>query len=196
MNTSYTPEEVATFLKLDIRTVYRFIRSGKLEAAKLGRIYRITQSQIDSFLENSTTKPLKASLFDKKLKKIVCAIEKIKNISAAYLFGSQSAGTANKNSDVDIAILFEANNVPDEFLRLALQQDISDEIEMDCDLIVLNTSGLIVSMQVLNKGRLIVKKDEKLINRFIITVVGKYADLMFVRREMEKSTLSRRVYGG
>ncbi|HRN69735.1 MAG TPA: helix-turn-helix domain-containing protein [Candidatus Woesebacteria bacterium] len=48
----YTLEEVSEMLKVAYLTVYRWVRSGKLEAVKAGKQYRVSQIQLDKFLEN------------------------------------------------------------------------------------------------------------------------------------------------
>ena len=47
----YSIEEVASLLKVAYLTVYRWIRSGKLEAVKAGKQYRIKSSSLDNFLK-------------------------------------------------------------------------------------------------------------------------------------------------
>ncbi len=59
-----TPEQVADYLQLDPTTVYRYIRQGKLVAAKLGRNYRIPKANVDFFLlANSTSPQAREALF-------------------------------------------------------------------------------------------------------------------------------------
>ncbi len=48
-----TPEEVAEALQLHHLTVLKFIKSKALKSIKLGRIYRVTESDLQSFLENN-----------------------------------------------------------------------------------------------------------------------------------------------
>ena len=50
-----TPQEVAEYLQLTPDTIYRYIREGKLVAAKLGRHYRIPKENVDLFLLVSST---------------------------------------------------------------------------------------------------------------------------------------------
>jgi excisionase family DNA binding protein len=50
-----TPEDVATALQLHHLTVLKFIKSKKLKSVKLGRIYRIRQEDLDTFLEEQIT---------------------------------------------------------------------------------------------------------------------------------------------
>ena len=46
----YTPEELAEILKLNIITIYRYIRSKKLKAYKIGNIYRIDKETFNNFI--------------------------------------------------------------------------------------------------------------------------------------------------
>jgi excisionase family DNA binding protein len=54
MEKIYTPEEIAERLKVQERTVYGWLRSGKLRGAKLGRLWRIKESDFEAFLEQAT----------------------------------------------------------------------------------------------------------------------------------------------
>src|SRR5215217_2085577 len=63
MNTSerhadiLTPDQVARELQVDRETVYRYIRSGKLSASRLGRSYRIPRQSIELLLLATSTRP-------------------------------------------------------------------------------------------------------------------------------------------
>ncbi len=48
----YSIEEVASKLKVVYLTVYRWIKTNKLEAVKAGKQYRIKQSSLEKFLNN------------------------------------------------------------------------------------------------------------------------------------------------
>ena len=45
-----TAEEIAKTLKVNIMTVYRWIKSGKLTAFKAGKQYRIKKEDLDNFI--------------------------------------------------------------------------------------------------------------------------------------------------
>ena len=45
----YTPEEVAEIFRVKTRTVWEWLRTGKLQSVKVGRQYRITIKQINNF---------------------------------------------------------------------------------------------------------------------------------------------------
>lgn len=47
----YSIKEASKMLKVAYLTVYRWIKSGKLEAVKAGKQYRIEQRKIGNFLK-------------------------------------------------------------------------------------------------------------------------------------------------
>lgn len=51
----YTPQEVSQKLRLNVNTVYEYIRMGKLRAARFGNRYRITEEDIQRFVEQTLT---------------------------------------------------------------------------------------------------------------------------------------------
>jgi excisionase family DNA binding protein len=52
-----TPQEVAELLRLQVQTVYDYIRNGRLPAVRLGNRYRITQADLDAFVTDARTYP-------------------------------------------------------------------------------------------------------------------------------------------
>lgn len=52
-DTWFTVKEVAAKLKISIRTVRELIKSDKLPASRIGKEYRIRQSDLEKFLEDS-----------------------------------------------------------------------------------------------------------------------------------------------
>ena len=46
-----TADEVAEYLKVNIRTVYKLLESGELQGRKIGRIWRITESAVNDFIQ-------------------------------------------------------------------------------------------------------------------------------------------------
>lgn len=47
----YTINEAAEILKLNPRTVYNYVRAGKIEAARFGRAYRISEDALRKLME-------------------------------------------------------------------------------------------------------------------------------------------------
>lgn len=54
MEEYFSPQEVAQKLKLNVRTVYKWIREGRLKAVKVGDLWRIAESEIKRLLEENT----------------------------------------------------------------------------------------------------------------------------------------------
>ena len=50
-----TVYEIADLLRVEPLTIYRYIRSKKLTAYKLGKDYRVQQKDFESFLKNCKT---------------------------------------------------------------------------------------------------------------------------------------------
>lgn len=46
----YTIDEVVEILKVTRRTVYAYIKDGKLEAVKVGRYWRVKAEALETFL--------------------------------------------------------------------------------------------------------------------------------------------------
>jgi excisionase family DNA binding protein len=49
----FTPQEVAERLKLSVKTVLDYLRTGKLGGVKAGKHWRIRRVDIDAFLQPS-----------------------------------------------------------------------------------------------------------------------------------------------
>jgi len=57
MNTEfYTPAEIAEKLRVNIMTIYRYIKAGKIKAHKLGKEFRIDVKEYEKFLKSIETK--------------------------------------------------------------------------------------------------------------------------------------------
>lgn len=53
MEKLYTAKQVADLLQINVHTVLRFIREGKIKAIKVGREYRIKQSMLDLYTQEN-----------------------------------------------------------------------------------------------------------------------------------------------
>jgi excisionase family DNA binding protein len=56
-----TPEEVASFLKIEPKDVVQLIETGELRAYKVGSVYRVGQKDVDAFLESCSTSSRRAT---------------------------------------------------------------------------------------------------------------------------------------
>lgn len=51
MTKIYTIHELEEVLQVTQRTIYNWIKDGKLKAIKIGRTWRVTQEALDEFLQ-------------------------------------------------------------------------------------------------------------------------------------------------
>ena len=56
-----TTEEVLDYLQVNLRTVYRLIKAGKIPAVRVGRQWRFRKSDIDAWLESQRPRNTRAS---------------------------------------------------------------------------------------------------------------------------------------
>ena len=52
----YKAEDLAELLEVNIMTIYRYIKAGRLKAYKLGREFRIEKKEFNKFLNKAKTK--------------------------------------------------------------------------------------------------------------------------------------------
>lgn len=50
----YKAEDLARLLDVNIMTIYRYIKAGRLKAYKIGKEYRIAKTDFNSFLALNT----------------------------------------------------------------------------------------------------------------------------------------------
>lgn len=53
---TYTLEEVANILKVTRRTIYNYIKNGDLKAVKMGKYWRVSEANLQDFIEHGTKK--------------------------------------------------------------------------------------------------------------------------------------------
>ena len=52
-----TAEEVLEYLQVNLRTVYRLIKAGKIPAVRVGRLWRFRKKDIDAWLDTQKVHP-------------------------------------------------------------------------------------------------------------------------------------------
>lgn len=115
------------------------------------------------------------------------------DIQLSFLFGSSVKGYFTKESDIDIAVLFDKK--PDLNEVFELKEKLESILKRDVDLAILNGASPILKMQVLKNGILIFKRDDKVYNKFFVDTINQYDDLKRVRKVCEDNILKGRVYG-
>lgn len=51
----YTAEDLADKLSVNIMTIYRYIKAGRLKAYKIGKEFRIDKKEFENFLKKTST---------------------------------------------------------------------------------------------------------------------------------------------
>ena len=66
------------------------------------------------------------------LERFLAAVQQVRRVEAAYLYGSQATGTATEWSDIDVAVIspdFQADLFQERLLLMRLAARIDDRIE-------------------------------------------------------------------
>lgn len=99
-------------------------------------------------------------------------------VAAAYLFGSVARGTAGTDSDIDVAVLFDADPPATlEGLHTDLAQDLEELLGRRVDLVVLNRAPLDLVHRVLRDGILVCDAHRSARIRFEVRSRNEYFDL-------------------
>ena len=102
---------------------------------------------------------------------------------AAYLFGSVARGDDRADSDVDVAVLFDA--APPSVLSappFTLAGDLERALRRPVDLVVLNTASADLVHRVLRDGQIVLDRDRARRLRFEVAKRNEYFDLEPIRR--------------
>ena len=126
--------------------------------------------------------------------RILNFFDKIPHIVSITLFGSYAQETANKESDVDVAVLFEARHLPNLAALITWREDLGAVLQKDVDLICLNTASPIIGMQVYNNGKNLLVKQPRAYANYQMLLFSNYAELKELRAPMEKDILKRKLH--
>lgn len=99
-----TPDQVAQILQVHPFTVLKFIKQGKLIASKLGRVYRIRESDLEGFLDNTSGKAPKNSDETPNIIKKSKNKNKFPKIQEIDPSSTAAAQTDPKVSDAEITV--------------------------------------------------------------------------------------------
>jgi len=105
------------------------------------------------------------------------------NIQACYLFGSYADGTADANSDIDLAILLSSfdKSQPNFILMSDIREDFHDSLSdliHQVDVVFLQgTENIALQYQIISKGKLLFSANDQFRTDFEDLVVKYYLDL-------------------
>lgn len=78
------------------------------------------------------------------------------DVSFGMVFGSFARGKERKDGDLDVAIFFLEEAVPQGFDVLVLEQELSDIARREVDLVVLNSAGVFLRHQIQKNHQMLV----------------------------------------
>jgi len=115
------------------------------------------------------------------------------DVVAAYLFGSQARGTASVKSDVDVAVLFEQGLDEQTMLerQLAILMALTDLVDPEVQVSVLNRASPFFTFQVLKDGRRLYERDKAERVEFEVRAYKTYFDFQPILEYQNKMLLKR-----
>jgi hypothetical protein len=125
---------------------------------------------------------------------IARAVQSLPDIRAAFLFGSHASGRARADSDIDVAVLLDADAARDD-ARLRLQrvlEALAGQLAADrLDVVILNDAPPALAFQVLKHGQLAFERDRTALHRFRVETYARHSDFVPVERFFRSVTRQR-----
>ena len=157
-----SPEEVANRLGLDVRTVYRYIRSGSLNAAKFGRVYRVPSTSLEEFIQQSINNVKEQAKIKRECSRLVNLIKEKYDPEKIILFGSLARGLSTAK-DIDLLIVKKTNK---RFYDRLREVAIIAKAKVPVDMLVYTPeeveqeekSNIFFREEILKKGKVVYEK--------------------------------------
>jgi len=130
---------------------------------------------------------------NEKIDLINTVIQKDKCILKVYLFGSQLKSKANKYSDIDIAVLFDDKAKKKDYTdkQIALANSISEILNKEIDIIILNQASLFLKYHILKEGMKIYERPGRNEHNFEALAIMQYFDFLPIKNRIENGILSK-----
>ncbi|RAK07513.1 hypothetical protein C8C77_11359 [Halanaerobium saccharolyticum] len=130
-------------------------------------------------------------------------IDKINNIAkeykfiqAVYLFGSQARDKADQNSDIDIAVLLEADySEKSGEIKIKLYEEFIKEGLDNIDLVILNQASALLKYEVVKENYLIYKKNDFDAASYQSLMIRKYLDFEYYLKKNQQKFKERILNG-
>ena len=120
---------------------------------------------------------------------VIAYLDERFGLDTLWLYGSQAAGTATRESDIDLAGLFRRRPGVAELFEA--RGELGARLGHDVDLVDLDRVSPILAMQVLRKGRLVLDRNPGRRARFVAAAPSRYEDVRIMRREVERALVAR-----
>lgn len=134
-------------------------------------------------------KPMMTADVKRRLKIL---FKKTRHLSLAYLYGSSAIGKAHQSSDIDIAVLFEKEPDPSQFVELSGKIMAAVKFPR-IDIVLLNKATPLLKYEVIKNGVLLYSKNQNKMNEFEMNVFRVYFDTKWMRERQNR--LMKEAYG-
>ncbi|ASK34839.1 type VII toxin-antitoxin system MntA family adenylyltransferase antitoxin [Alloalcanivorax mobilis] len=128
------------------------------------------------------------------LEKLISLIRRdVAGLRAVFLFGSEADGSADRNSDLDIAVL--SDHALDPVALWELSSRLAEVAHRDVDLVDLGGASTVMKFQIVSKGKLLWQADHAG-DLFTTAAQREYWDWEIIRRPIiDRIKESGSIYG-
>ena len=118
-------------------------------------------------------------------------------VLGVFLYGSQAKGLPRESSDVDVAVLVDAEPVDGESLDRRLQYTVELEsvLKDRVDLVLLNQAPPMLRHQIFRNGTLVFERDRARVRRFIGDALVEFFDEIIPIETAQKTAIRRHLLG-
>lgn len=118
-------------------------------------------------------------------KEILVVLAGESGLQTAILYGSQAAGNAHENSDVDLAVLYDHELGGQEFLSLKLR--LENVLKKEVDLVDLYRLHGTILKKILTKGKVLQGKGSARLGQLVVRMIYNQEDMMpYYNRSLEE----------
>jgi excisionase family DNA binding protein len=86
MQDIFTPEQVAEKLSVSTKTVKDWLRAGKLQGVKVGRLWRVKESDLETFLKETQTMGKGKALSTARVQEVLTGVFEVRDSAFWPLF--------------------------------------------------------------------------------------------------------------
>ena len=105
----FTVDQAAEYLHVTPYTIRKWLRNGKIPGRKIGRVYRIPESELAAMLLSPASETPEPREAQPMLSEMVRRIREAADPERIILFGSRARGDAREDSDFDLLVVRESN---------------------------------------------------------------------------------------
>ena len=121
---------------------------------------------------------------------------KLPNLKGIYLFGSYADGTANTDSDIDIAFLLERPQKQDSYELFSFANELASLLSADVDLVDLQQASIDFRFVIVSTGKRIFCNDQTFCDTFEMTTYSMYKYFEEERKPIIEDIKKRgKIYG-